>query len=67
VRAQGLLLSPGAQAVVLDRRPQGALDAMRLEANGVVWRALAPASAAIRPGDRVAVSFDAEQVHAFPA
>lgn len=48
VRAEAvrpLLESTGRVARVVDRRPQGAMDLVRLEAGGVVWRgALDPAS-----------------------
>jgi iron(III) transport system ATP-binding protein len=45
VRAESLALSPGSRVRVLERRPQGALDLVRLEADGVIWRALVPANA----------------------
>jgi iron(III) transport system ATP-binding protein len=43
VRAEALVLRPGTLARVLDVRPHGAHDLVRIEADGVVWRALAPA------------------------
>lgn len=43
VRAEALLLTPGHLARVLDVRPHGAHDLVRMEAQGVIWRALAPA------------------------
>jgi iron(III) transport system ATP-binding protein len=43
VRAEALTLMPGARARVLEVRPHGAHDLVRIEANGVIWRALVPA------------------------
>ncbi len=43
VRAEAIALRPGASVRVRDVRPHGAHDLVRLEANGVIWRALAPA------------------------
>lgn len=43
VRAEALVLKPGAGARVLQVRPHGAHELVRIEAQGVVWRALAPA------------------------
>jgi len=51
VRAEAILLRPGASARVLDVRPHGAHDLVRIEAHGIVWRALAPARVAL--GDTV--------------
>ncbi len=42
VRAEALTLRPGSQARVVDVRPHGAHDLVRIEANGVIWRALVP-------------------------
>ncbi len=47
VRAEAILLRPGAAARVRDVRPHGAHDLVRIEAQGVVWRALAPARIAL--------------------
>ena len=47
VRAEALRLTPGTQARVLDRRPHGANDLVRIEAQGVIWRALVPARTAL--------------------
>lgn len=41
VRAEAISLKPGSTARVLDVRPQGAHDLVRIAAQGVVWRALA--------------------------
>ncbi|PZO54383.1 MAG: ABC transporter ATP-binding protein [Alphaproteobacteria bacterium] len=43
VRAEAIALRPGNMARVLDVRPHGAHDLVRIEAGGVVWRALTPA------------------------
>ncbi|MGD9815953.1 MAG: ABC transporter ATP-binding protein [Hyphomonadaceae bacterium] len=43
VRAEALALTPGSAARVLDVRPHGAHDLVRIEAQGVAWRALVPA------------------------
>jgi iron(III) transport system ATP-binding protein len=43
VRAEAITLTPGDRARVLDLRPHGAHDLVRIEADGVVWRALVPA------------------------
>lgn len=40
VRAEALRLVPGNQVRVLERRPHGAHDFVRIEAEGVIWRAL---------------------------
>jgi iron(III) transport system ATP-binding protein len=42
VRAEALTLRPGTQARVIDVRPHGAHDLVRIEADGVTWRALVP-------------------------
>lgn len=47
VRAEALVLRAGTQARVVDVRPHGAHDLVRIEAGGVVWRALVPARAAL--------------------
>jgi len=43
VRAEALSLTSGEMARVLDVRPHGAHDLVRIEANSVTWRALVPA------------------------
>lgn len=43
VRAEAVFLSPGSLARVLDVRPHGAHDLVRIEAERVIWRALVPA------------------------
>lgn len=42
VRAEALTLRPGTLARVVDVRPHGAHDLVRIEAGGVIWRALVP-------------------------
>ncbi len=43
VRAEAISLSPGTLARVVDMRPHGAHDLVRIEADRVIWRALVPA------------------------
>jgi len=46
VRAEAIALTDGASVRVLDRRPQGHADLVRIEASGgFEWRALIPANA----------------------
>jgi iron(III) transport system ATP-binding protein len=47
VRAEALALKPGKAARVIDVRPHGAHDLVRIEAQGVTWRALAPPRAGL--------------------
>lgn len=47
VRAEALRLRPGASFRVLGVRPHGSHDLVRIEANGVVWRALVPPRSAL--------------------
>ncbi|MBL8530294.1 MAG: ABC transporter ATP-binding protein [Hyphomonadaceae bacterium] len=63
VRAEALTLTPGTAARVLDVRPQGAHDRVRVEAGGVVWAVLAPARAPL--GERVDVQIEASGAFAF--
>ena len=62
-RAEALTLTPGSRARVVDRRPHGAQDLVRIEAQGVTWRVLAPSRAQF--GDAVDVTFQAEGVFVF--
>lgn len=55
VRAEALELFPGAGAEVLERRPQGASDLVKIGAGGLVWRALTPAHGARPVGPRADV------------
>jgi len=49
VRAEAIALTDGASVRVMDRRPQGHADLVRLEASGgLEWRALIPANAPSR-------------------
>lgn len=65
VRAEALRLAPGAGARVLDVRPHGAHDLVRIEAEGVVWRALAPPRTPL--SETAAVEIHAAGAFAFPA
>ncbi|HVK80320.1 MAG TPA: ABC transporter ATP-binding protein [Verrucomicrobiae bacterium] len=65
IRAEAILLRPGASARVIDVRPHGAHDLVRLEAQGVVWRALAPAR--ITLGETVDVELAPTGAFAFAA
>lgn len=55
VRAEAVRLKQGSAARVIDVRPHGAHDLVRIETQGVVWRALTPARTAL--GERVDVDF----------
>jgi hypothetical protein len=48
---------------VVDRRPHGAFDLVRIEAQGVTWRVLAPARTAL--GESVAVEIQPAGAFAF--
>jgi iron(III) transport system ATP-binding protein len=63
VRVEALSLRPGAGARVLDVRPHGAHDLARIEAQGVVWRALIPARTPL--GDTVSVEIQPAGAFAF--
>ncbi len=65
VRIEALELTPGAQARVIDRRPHGADDLVRIEAQNVVWRALV--SPRVQLGERVNVALQPSGVFAFSA
>jgi iron(III) transport system ATP-binding protein len=65
VRAEALVLKPGAGARVLSVRPHGAHDIVRIEAQGLVWRALAPARSAL--GETVSVEIQPTGAFAFSA
>jgi iron(III) transport system ATP-binding protein len=65
VRAEAVHLKPGSAARVVDVRPHGAHDLVRLEAQGVLWRALAPARTAL--GERVDVALHAAGSFVFSA
>jgi|CXWL01.1.fsa_nt_gi iron(III) transport system ATP-binding protein len=64
-RIEAVSLHPGAGARVLDRRPNGAQDLVRVEAQGIVWRALV--SPRDQLGERVDVALQASGVFAFSA
>lgn len=65
VRAEALVLTPGSGARVIDVRPHGAHDLVRIEAQGVIWRALIPARLAL--GERVDVVIQPAGAFAFSA
>lgn len=65
VRAESLRLRPGALARVLDVRPHGAHDLVRIEAQGLVWRALVPPRTPL--GESVDVEIQAAGAFSFPA
>ncbi len=65
VRAEALELAPGAGARLIDRRPHGAHDLARIEAQGLVWRALIPARLAT--GEIVSVTLQPAGAFAFSA
>jgi iron(III) transport system ATP-binding protein len=65
VRAEALKLVPGRQVRVVDVRPHGAHDLARIEAKGVIWRALIPARTPL--GERVDVAFQPSGAFAFSA
>jgi iron(III) transport system ATP-binding protein len=67
LRCEALTLNQGGDARVIDVRPQGAMDLVQVDKNGVVWRALAPASANLKPGAQVSARFGAEAAHVFAA
>lgn len=65
VRAEALALAPGKTARVIDVRPHGAHDLVRIEAERVVWRALVPARTTL--GDAVDVQIHSAGAFAFAA
>ncbi|MGE0743438.1 MAG: ABC transporter ATP-binding protein [Hyphomonadaceae bacterium] len=65
VRAEALRLAPGAAARVVSVRPHGAHDVVRIEAQGVTWRALVPSRSGL--GDHVDVEIDPAGAFVFPA
>ena len=65
VRAEAITLTPGDRARVLEVRPHGAHDLVRIEADGVVWRALVPARTPL--GETVDVQFQPTGAFAFAA
>lgn len=65
VRAEAVELSAGAGARLIDRRPHGAHDLARVEAEGLVWRALIPARLAT--GETLSVSLQPAGAFVFSA
>lgn len=65
VRAEALHLVPGQHARVLNVRPHGARDLVRIEVNGLIWRALVPARTPL--GETVDVEIQPAGAFAFSA
>jgi iron(III) transport system ATP-binding protein len=65
VRAEALALKPGTSARVRDVRPHGAHDLVRIEAQGLIWRALVPAR--LQLGETVDVEIQPAGAFSFPA
>ncbi len=65
VRAEALTLTPGAGARVVAVRPHGAHDLVRIEAQGVTWRALTPPRTAL--GETVSVEIQPAGAWTFSA
>lgn len=63
VRAEAITLRPGTSVRVRDVRPHGAHDLVRLESQGLIWRALAPAR--IKLGETVDVELAPTGAFAF--
>lgn len=64
-RLEAVELTPGTQARIIDRRPHGANDLVRIEANAIVWRALI--SPRLQLGERANVALQPSGVFAFSA
>jgi iron(III) transport system ATP-binding protein len=67
VRLEAVRIAAGAGATVLDRRPQGALDLVRVQSADVVWRALTAAGVGPQAGESCAVTIDPAGAFAFSA
>ncbi len=65
VRAEALRLTPGARARVIDRRPQGALDTVRIAVGDLEWRALVPTRNGPQAGDASDVMIEANGAFVF--
>jgi iron(III) transport system ATP-binding protein len=65
VRAEALRLTPGSGARVIDVRPHGAHDLVRIETQAIVWRALVPARTQV--GETVAVTIQPAGAFVFAA
>jgi iron(III) transport system ATP-binding protein len=65
VRAEALALAPGTRARVVDVRPHGAHDLIRIESQGVVWRALVAPRTPL--GETVDVEIQPAGAFSFPA
>ena len=58
VRAEALRLAPGARARVIDRRPQGAFDTVRVAVGDLEWRALIPAREGPQAGEATDITIE---------
>ncbi len=67
VRAEAVRLQPGARARVIDRRPQGALDTVRIVVGDLEWRALVPAREGPQAGEATDVAIEASGAFVFAA
>lgn len=68
VRAEALrLASTGVTARILERRPQGPFDLVRLEAGGVTWRGANPAGMGPAAGETTQVAIDPAGAFVFSA
>ncbi len=65
VRAEAIVLRPGAMARLSSLRPHGAHDLAILEADGTVWQALVPSRSEL--GDHVDVTLQPSGAFVFPA
>jgi iron(III) transport system ATP-binding protein len=65
VRPEAITLGDGQTATVVDRRPAGAFDEIKLEAGGLLWRALLRPEDGPAPGTAVGVTLAARGAHVF--
>lgn len=56
VRPEHVVVTPGGEARIVERRPLGALDRLTIALNAARWTATCPPNAAFAPGDSVTVS-----------
>jgi iron(III) transport system ATP-binding protein len=65
-RPEAVMLTPGSAAEVLQRRPQGGHDIVRVAAGGVVWSGVCRAANGPQPGGRTGITLAAAGVFVFP-
>lgn len=65
VRAEALRINPGEGARIVDRRPQGARDMVRLAAGDLIWRGEIAPESTLEPGATCAVTLAGAGVFAF--